>query len=244
MKSSKVHNKLKSDDNGVTASASINKDNSKNDAKTQSTEPVAKSSAIGQLARQQQQQSSAFATTSTKSLPINTAIATMSTSTTQPNLSPASDANSSQGSPQIIHRHRLSSFSNRNRPQSMLSTRVLMFDEPTTSQPSTSERHDSLQMIDQHSNKSLTPPTFRKEHFSGSGGLFKSASAVSVGKEFNNSFMHPRKTSYQLHHSFRSSNHSSRNDISNMIRMRNSALGKSEPSLSPIAVCQFFIVIC
>lgn len=102
-----------------------------------------------------------------------------------------------------------------------------------------------------HDIKSLTPPSFRKEHFlgggatghsGGSGGLYKSASAVSVGRDFSGSLtpvMHQRKTSYQLQHSFRmgcGSASTTKNEISNLIRVRHSALGKSAPSLSPTSV--------
>lgn len=108
--------------------------------------------------------------------------------------------------------------------------------------------------VKSHDIKSLTPPSFRKEHFlggtgsggsGGSGGLFKSASAVSMGRDFSGSLtpiMHQRKTSYQLQNSFRmgsgstSSSSSMKNEISNLIRVRNSALGKSAPSLSPSSV--------
>lgn len=96
----------------------------------------------------------------------------------------------------------------------------------------------------------LTPPSFRKDHFlvntsggasSGSGGLFKSQSAVSVGRDFSGSvtpIQHQRKISYQNSHLFRSSGSgsASRTEISNLIRVRNSQLGKSAPSLSPSSV--------
>lgn len=75
---------------------------------------------------------------------------------------------------------------------------------------------------------------------SGSGGLFKSASAVSVGRDFSGSvtpIQHQRKISYQNSHLFRSSGSgSSRTEMSNLIRVRNSQLGKSAPSLSPSSV--------
>lgn len=102
----------------------------------------------------------------------------------------------------------------------------------------------------------LTPPSFRKDHFlvntsgglsSSSGGLFKSASAVSVGRDFSGSvtpIQHQRKISYQNSHLFRSSGSgSSRTEISNLIRVRNSQLGKSAPSLSPSSVSQFLFSI-
>lgn len=118
--------------------------------------------------------------------------------------------------------------------------------------------------VKSHDIKSLTPPTFRKEHYLGgggaagsggsSGGLFKSASAVSVGHDFSGSMtpvMHQRKISYQLQHSFRMGNGSpasTKNEISNLIRVRNSALGKSAPSLSPTSVSEtkpfLFLVKC
>lgn len=108
-----------------------------------------------------------------------------------------------------------------------------------------------------HDIKSLTPPTFRKEHFLGggggagaagsggsNGGLYKSASAVSMGHDFSGSLtpvMHQRKISYQLQHPFRMGNGSpasTKNEISNLIRVRNSALGKSAPALSPTSVSE------
>lgn len=73
----------------------------------------------------------------------------------------------------------------------------------------------------------------------GSSGLFKSASAVSVGRDFSGSvtpIQHQRKISYQNSHLFRSSGSSSRSELSNLIRVRNSQLGKSAPSLSPTSV--------
>lgn len=107
--------------------------------------------------------------------------------------------------------------------------------------------------VKSHDIKSLTPPSFRKEHFllggGGSGGLYKSASAVSVGRDFSGSLtpvMHQRKTSYQLQHSFRvasGSASSAKNEISNLIRVRNSALGKSAPSLSPTSVNKTFNIL-
>lgn len=83
---------------------------------------------------------------------------------------------------------------------------------------------------------------------SGSGGLFKSASAVSVGRDFSGSvtpIQHQRKISYQNSHLFRSSGSgsSSRTEISNLIRVRNSQLGKSAPSLSPSSVGVYFFSI-
>lgn len=93
----------------------------------------------------------------------------------------------------------------------------------------------------------MTPPSFRKDLFLvntsggipiGSSGLFKSASAVSVGRDFSGSvtpIQHQRKISYQNSHLFRSSG-SSRSELSNLIRVRNSQLGKSAPSLSPTSV--------
>lgn len=111
-------------------------------------------------------------------------------------------------------------------------------------QQRSSNRSSSSCNAKPHDIKSLTPPSFRKEHFhggaSGSGGLFKSASAVSVGREFGSltPIMHQRKTSYQLQHPFRNGQGSATKsiDASNLIRVRNSALGKSEPSLSPTSV--------
>lgn len=113
-------------------------------------------------------------------------------------------------------------------------------------QQKTSNKSSTNCNVKSHDIKSLTPPSFRKEHFlggvhgsGGSGGLYKSASAVSVGRDFSGSLtpvMHQRKTSYQLQHSFRmggGSTSSTKNEISNLIRVRNSALGKSAPSLSP-----------
>lgn len=105
----------------------------------------------------------------------------------------------------------------------------------------------------QQSPQPLTPPSFRKENFLvntsgglgiGNTGLFKSASAVSVGRDFSGSMtpiQHQRKISYQSH-LFRSSGSgsSSRTELSNLIRVRNSQLGKSAPSLSPSSVCIFF----
>lgn len=108
-------------------------------------------------------------------------------------------------------------------------------------------------LIYQKTSQPLTPPSFRKDHFlvntsgsggasSGSGGLFKSASAISVGRDFSGSvtpIQHQRKISYQNSHLFRSSGSSgssSRTEISNLIRVRNSQLGKSAPSLSPSSV--------
>lgn len=108
----------------------------------------------------------------------------------------------------------------------------------------------------QQSIQPLTPPSFRKDHFlvntsggasSGSGGLFKSASAVSVGRDFSGSvtpIQHQRKISYQNSHLFRSSGSgsSSRTEISNLIRVRNSQLGKSAPSLSPSSVSDLHFI--
>lgn len=139
----------------------------------------------------------------------------------------------------------------------MLSARALMFDEPSTSsfdrdllRLSTSPKQQQQQI--QQTTQPLTPPSFRKDHFlvntsgsasSGSGGLFKSASAVSVGRDFSGSItpiQHQRKISYQNSHLFRTSGSgsgsSSRTEISNLIRVRNSQLGKSAPSLSPTSV--------
>lgn len=138
----------------------------------------------------------------------------------------------------------------------MLSARALMFDEPTTSATferdllrlSTSPKQQQHHM--QQTSLPLTPPSFRKDHSlintssgasSGSSGLFKSASAVSVGRDFSGSItpiQHHRKISYQNSHLFRSSGSgsSSRTEISNLIRVRNSQLGKSAPSLSPTSV--------
>lgn len=109
----------------------------------------------------------------------------------------------------------------------------------------------------QQSIQPLTPPSFRKDHFlvntsggasSGSGGLFKSASAVSVGRDFSGSvtpIQHQRKISYQNSHLFRTSGSgsSSRTEISNLIRVRNSQLGKSAPSLSPSSVSDLYFII-
>lgn len=175
------------------------------------------------------------------STPTNSQQSTIVTISSAPKLTTSL---SCQSSPQILHRNKVTSMVNRGRPQSMLSARILMFDEPSTSTPTTERLlHQSCELSTsisaRNSSKSLTPPTFRKEQFIGSG-LFKSASAVSVGKDFNGSstpvLNYPRKISAQLHNSFRSSGSTSKNDMSNLIRMRNSALGKSAPSLSPSAV--------
>lgn len=120
-----------------------------------------------------------------------------------------------------------------------------------TEQQKAGNKSASSGHVKSHDIKSLTPPSFRKEHFLGgtcsggsgsSGGLYKSASAVSVGRDFSGSLtpvLHQRKTSYQLQHSFRMGSGSAssiKNEISNLIRVRNSALGKSAPSLSPSSV--------
>lgn len=163
------------------------------------------------------------------------------------------------GSPSttIVHRtNKASSLIHNRRPQSMLSARALMFDEPSTSSSfdrdlcklSTSPKQQQQQQIHQTS-QPLTPPSFRKDFLinsSGGGassgsGLFKSASAVTVGRDFSGSvtpIQHQRKISYQNSHLFRSSGSgsSSRTELSNLIRIRNSQLGKSAPSLSPNTV--------
>lgn len=95
---------------------------------------------------------------------------------------------------------------------------------------------------------SSTPGTnyLRKESFtpgsnfnSGSGSLFKSASATSVAKDHSDSLppmTHQRKISYQPR-TFRPNGNStskSINEISNLVRVRNSTLGKSAPTLSTV----------
>lgn len=170
------------------------------------------------------------------------------------------------GSPSttIVHRtNKASSLIHNRRPQSMLSARALMFDEPSTSSSSfdrdlcklsTSPKQQQQQQIHQTS-QPLTPPSFRKDFLintSGGGassgsGLFKSASAVSVGRDFSGSItpiQHQRKISYQNSHLFRSSGSgpSSRTEVSNLIRIRNSQLGKSAPSLSPTTVSFSFLL--
>lgn len=167
------------------------------------------------------------------------------------------------GSPSttIVHRtNKVSSLIHNRRPQSMLSARALMFDEPSTSSSferdlcklSTSPKQQQQQI--HQTSQPLTPPSFRKDFLintSGGGassgsGLFKSASAVSVGRDFSGSvtpIQHQRKISYQNSHLFRSSGSgsSSRTELSNLIRIRNSQLGKSAPSLSPTTVSHYMM---
>lgn len=170
------------------------------------------------------------------------------------------------GSPSttIVHRtNKASSLIHNRRPQSMLSARALMFDEPSTSSSSferdlcklsTSPKQQQQQI--HQTSQPLTPPSFRKDFLintSGGGassgsGLFKSASAVSVGRDFSGSItpiQHQRKISYQNSHLFRSSGSgsSSRTELSNLIRIRNSQLGKSAPSLSPTTVRLTFLLL-
>lgn len=127
-------------------------------------------------------------------------------------------------------------------------------------QQKTTNKSTTTCNVKPHDIKSLTPPSFRKENLigggvgglgsGGSGGLYKSASAVSVGHDFSGSLtpvMHQRKTSYQLQHSFRMGNglaSSTKNEISNLIRVRNSALGKSAPLLSQTSVNKTYFIVC
>lgn len=190
----------------------------------------------------------------------------------------------------IAHRnnHTLNPSPIRVRPQSMLSARVLMFDEPSTSSDHSSldissMQNDSKQTISlinlnisdakstghlsavKHNcssgEGSLSAGGFgspsmslhRKEILMGGSGLFKSASSVSVGRgDYGGSgSIQSRKTSYQTQHS-----HSLRgaglsagsgNEMSNLIRIRNSSLGKSAPSLSlsnsMVILIMFFVLL-
>lgn len=82
---------------------------------------------------------------------------------------------------------------------------------------------------------------------SSSGSLFKSASATSVAKDLSDSLppmAHQRKISYQPPRTFRpngGSTSKSINEISNLVRVRNSALGKSAPTLSTVSFKIYFL---